>query len=152
MNKTSIAIAFSFFAIAFIVSCNKEEENETNISSYNKDDSHNMGQNCMDCHKSGGQGEGWFNAAGTVYNNTFASTLPGATVRLYTGPGGTGTLKYTIQVDKKGNFYTTEAIDFGTGLYPSVQGSTSTQFMSSAITTGQCNSCHGVSTNKIWAE
>ena len=129
----------------------EKEGNETNISATNGNKSHNMGQNCMNCHKSGGEGEGWFNAAGTVYNAAFTATKPNGTIKLYTGPDGTGTLKYTIQVDAKGNFYTTESISFGSGLYPSVTGTTGdVQYMSTAITTGACNSCHNVSTDKIW--
>lgn len=112
-----------------------------------------MGQNCMNCHRSGGQGEGWFNVAGTVYNATATQNVPNATVYLYTGPNGTGTLKYTVEVDAKGNFFTTEAIDFGTGLYPAIQGNTTTQYMSTSITTGACNSCHtGIATPRLWTE
>lgn len=148
-NRISIATFLVSMMIILTVSC-KKGENETNISSYGSSKSHNMGQNCMNCHKSGGEGEGWFNVAGTVYDSSFAHTLGGGTVKLYTGPGGTGTLKYTVQVDTKGNFYTTETIDFGSGLYPAIQGTSNTHYMSATISTGQCNSCHGVSTNKIW--
>lgn len=141
-----------FGGMVAIQGCEKEnEENETNISRYGDDDSHNMGQNCMNCHKSGGAGEGWFNAAGTVYNAAFTNVQPNGTVKLYTGPDGTGTLKYTIEVDAKGNFYTTEDIDFGSGLYPGITGTSGdVQYMSSAITNGACNSCHGVSEDKIF--
>jgi len=136
--------------LTIVVSCNKEGENSTNISSTGGNKSHNQGKNCMTCHTSGGEGEGWFNVAGTVYDSLKTSTYPNGIVQLHTGPGGTGTLKYTIYVDAKGNFYTTEAIDFGSGLYPSIQGGTSTHYMSSTIGMGQCNSCHGVSTDKLW--
>jgi len=141
-----------FGGMVAIQGCEKEnEENETNISRYGDDDSHNMGQNCMNCHKSGGAGEGWFNAAGTVYNAAFTNVQPNGTVKLYTGPDGTGTLKYTIEVDAKGNFYTTDAIDFSGGLYPSITGTSGdVQYMSTTTTIGACNSCHGVSTNKIF--
>ncbi|HEY3389006.1 MAG TPA: hypothetical protein VGK38_05505 [Prolixibacteraceae bacterium] len=149
--KTILILASSLFVIT-LQSCSKESdgENESKISSHGANDSHNMGQNCMGCHSQGGSGSGWFVVAGTVYNSAKTITYPNATVKLYTGANGTGTLKYTIQGDAKGNFYTTENIDFGSGLYPSVQGSTGTQNMSTAITMGQCNSCHGVSTDKIW--
>lgn len=149
---TMATLAMLFGAMVFTQSCEKEgEENETNISRYGDDDSHNMGQNCMNCHKSGGQGEGWFNVAGTVYNAAFTNVQPNGTVKLYTGPDGTGTLKYTIEVDGKGNFYTTENIDFGSGLYPSVTGTSGdVQYMGTSITTGACNSCHNVTTNKIF--
>jgi mono/diheme cytochrome c family protein len=137
-------------------SCEKEKEkegkNETNISSKGEFESHNMGQNCMNCHKAGGEGEGWFNAAGTVYTKDGSRTNPNGTISLYTGPNATGDLKATIEVDGLGNFYTTESIDFNGGVYPSLQGSSSTMHMSTSITSGQCNSCHGVSTDKLWTE
>ncbi len=137
----------------FIVfqSCEKEE-NETNISSYYETESHHTGENCMDCHTSGEKGEGWFSVAGTVNDNVKTSPLPNGTVRLFTGPQGTGSLELTIEVDGLGNFYTTENIDFGDGLYTSVEGNTVTKHMNSVISTGQCNSCHGVSTDVIWAK
>lgn len=146
---------FLFFAvacIAFIASCNKEG-NETNISHAGGTESHNMGQNCMNCHKSGGEGKGWFQAAGTVRTADFLSYYPDAVIRLYTGINGTGQLKATIYGDAKGNFYTTESIDFSQGLYPSVTGSSgSTQYMQETTTSGACNSCHGVSTDKLWVD
>ena len=135
-------------------SCNKDDDenegNETKISSHNDDESHNMGQNCMNCHHSGGDGEGWFILAGTAYDSLKTSTYPNVTVKLYTGPNGTGDLKHTIKGDAKGNFYTTETIDFSSGLYPAVTGANGTKFMSTPTTSGACNSCHGASTDKIW--
>lgn len=142
---TLIALAFTV-----ISSCEKENKNETKISSYNDLESHNMGQNCMSCHKQGGAGEGWFTAAGTVYDSLKLNTYPNATVKLYTEPNGNGSLKQTIQVDGKGNFYTTNNIDFGSGLFPVVEGNTTTKYMNSSISMGQCNSCHGVTREKIW--
>lgn len=142
-----------FLCVIVLVSCEKEDDkNETKISAYNATESHQMGQNCMTCHMSGGTGEGWFNIAGTVYDSLKTNAYPNATVRLYTGANGTGTLKYTLEVDANGNFFTTESIDFSSALYPSVQGSTTTQFMGSSITMGQCNSCHGQSVDKIWTK
>ena len=150
--KLSYSI-FSFIISLIIVlqACEKEGGNKTNISELNSKKSHNMGQNCMNCHKNGGEGEGWFLAAGTVYDSLKTTTYPNTTVKLFTGPNGTGTLKHTIQVDGLGNFYTTETIDFGSGLYPAVVGINSTKYMSSSTTNGQCNSCHGSSTDKIFA-
>ena len=148
------------FILAAIVSgallftaCEKEEgENETSISSYRSDDSHHTGENCMNCHRSGGPGEGWFNVAGTVYDKDLNTPYPNATIRLYEGPGGTGTLKAIVEADQKGNFYTTEQIDFGEGLYAVAEGETTTRFMGSALTSGQCNQCHGESTGRIWVK
>lgn len=158
MRRKLIVTVFSAIALFITVpSCKKESnadenKNEPKISLYNNNESHNMGQNCMNCHKQNGSGDGLFNAAGTVYDSLKTSTFPNATIKLFTGPNGTGTLKYTLQVDAKGNFYTTDIIDFGTGLYPAAQGSSTTKFMSSVILQGQCNGCHGVSTDKIWTK
>jgi hypothetical protein len=92
---------------------------EDNISSLGADDSHNKGMNCMQCHTASGEGEGCFNVAGTVYQSDLQNTVNSGKVELYTGPNGTGTLKYTIDIDSKGNFYTTANVDY-TGLYPKV--------------------------------
>lgn len=159
--KVSIFISTLFFSIVLIQSCSKEtissSENEgsgglsTGASTSGTSKSHNMGLNCMNCHKAGGPGEGIFTAAGTVYNSTATATFPNATIKFFTGPNGTGNLVYTLSGDNLGNFYTSQALNFAAGLYPAVQGTTSTRYMSSSITTGQCNSCHGVSTGKIVA-
>ncbi len=122
------------------------------VSLNNGTKSHNAGLNCMECHKTGGAGEGIFTMAGTVYNSAMTTPLPNGVVKLYSGQGGTGTLLQTVEVDGKGNFFTTKAIDFGTGIYVAVQGSTVTKYMGPAITTGQCSSCHGVSVGKVWTE
>jgi hypothetical protein len=122
-----------------------------NISASGKNDSHNNGENCMNCHKSGGEGTGCFKAAGSVYNSTYSSTMSNVIVKLYTQPNGQGTLKYTINGDAKGNFYTTEDMTID-GLYPAITGPTGTQYMGSSITSGACNACHGSSTGKLWAQ
>ena len=144
-------IAGALLAVLAIQSCEKEEnENETNISSYNSSKSHHAGENCISCHKSGGPGEGWFTIAGTIYDDTKSAVYPGATVRLYTGPDGTEDLKATVEVDQRGNFYTTATIDFGSGLYVLVEGDELTNHMNPKISTGACNSCHGASVDRIW--
>lgn len=135
----------------FLHSCEKEGR-ERKVSSHNESESHNMGENCMECHNPDGPGEGWFNVAGTVYDKAKTSPFPNGTLRLYTGPGGTGTLRLTLEVDALGNFFTTEDVDFGNGLYASVEGNSDTRYMNQAITTGSCNSCHGASTDRIWTE
>ncbi len=150
MKLTCTVFSFIIVLIVLLQACEKEGGNETNISAFSSKKSHNMGQNCMSCHKNGGEGEGWFLAAGTVYDSLKTSTYPNATVKLFTGPNGTGTLKHTLQVDGLGNFYTTESIDFGTGLYPAVEGKNYTKYMSSSTRNGQCNSCHGSSAEKIY--
>ena len=151
-NKAKPLLALTLLIMVVMLSCENENENETKISTYNSSKSHNAGQNCMNCHTKGGEGEGWFEVAGTVYDSQKANTYPNATVRLYSGPNGAGDLIVTLQVDELGNFYSTEGINFGGGLYPSVQGDVQTNYMQSSIATGQCNSCHGNTTGRIWTE
>lgn len=151
VKLVTLALISSFFTIMFIAAgCEKGEENETKISRNNETESHNNGQNCMNCHKSGGPGEGRFNVAGSVYDSLFTSPKANGYIKLYTAANGGGTLKYTIEVDAKGNFYTTESIDFGSGLWPSVEGASGNKrYMSDVVITGACNSCHNVSTDKL---
>ena len=150
MKTQTILSAIILLMIIFLVSCRKK--NEFKVSKHNSSESHNMGENCMNCHKQGGHGEGWFNIAATVYDKSLQNTYPNTTVRLYTGPNGTGTLRYTVEVDGKGNFYSTENINFDTGLYPAVQGKSITKYMSTPITIGSCASCHVSTTSRIWTE
>ncbi len=143
--KTKATFILSIIAAGLIIisSCEKEGENETKISTATSDDSHNNGQDCMSCHKQGGDGEGWFTAAGSVYNTT------GGSVYFYSGINGTGELKKEVEIDKKGNFYTTENFEVS-GLYPQVISSNGdTLYMSQSLTGGSCNSCHGSSQAKI---
>jgi hypothetical protein len=150
-QKSITLFAFTLLLIS-MQSCSTEDEyGSIENSTIGSSESHNAGQNCMNCHKPGADEAPVFKVAGTIYNEALTATNSNATVKLYTGPDGTGTLKYTLQVDAKGNFYTTENVDFTGGLYPSVTGSTSTSSMSSSITTGACNSCHdGVSRSRVW--
>lgn len=129
-------------------SCEKEE-NETKISSFNSTESHHMGENCMNCHKTGGEGEGIFTIAGTVYNAAQTSTYPNASVKIYTGSNASGSFVASIEVDKNGNFYTTKSIDFGSGLYTFVEGTGDPKYMQTVISSGACNSCHG-NGDRIW--
>ncbi len=155
MKKQNIFFAVFLGLAFFIFACNhaNEQENETKISRFGAVESHNAGQNCMNCHKKGGSGEYAFQVAGTVYDTSGTLIFPNVLVYLYTGPNGTGNLKYTIEGDAKGNFYTTENIDFGsTGLYPAIKGKNKTYYMSSPITGGACNGCHGVTTKKLYTE
>jgi hypothetical protein len=151
---------YSFLSVLFLTavlflafpSCKKNKCGESNISVSGGSKSHNFGQNCMNCHKSGGEGEGCFNAAGSVSNASTSAHLTGGTMKLYTGPNGTGTLKYTVAIDSKGNFYTTESVEYS-GLYPAITGTSgNTNYMGSTISTGACNSCHGSSTGNLYAD
>lgn len=149
MSK-NLGIALSLISgviLTMIGSC--KHGSEVNISSHGSDESHNAGENCMNCHKIGGKGEGWFETAGTVYTEDYSSTYPNATVYLYTGPDGTGERKYRIEVDANGNFYTTENIEFGSGLYPAVESANGIEYMESTTVSGACNGCHGVTEDPI---
>jgi hypothetical protein len=126
---------------------------EKKISQYNSNESHYAGQDCMQCHKSGGDGEGHFKVAGTVYDSTEINVYPNATVKLYSAPQGGGDLINTIEVDGNGNFYTTDKVKFKKDVYPSVEGTNGdVKYMSTPITKGSCNSCHGVTTSKLWGK
>lgn len=150
------AVLFAGFVAGTILfampSCEKNGKcGKKNISSAGSNESHNFGMNCMTCHTSGGEGKGCFNVAGSVSNNTLSSNLTAGTVKLYTAANGGGTLKYTIEIDAKGNFHTTESVDY-TGLYAVVTGSNGVaHYMGSSLSSGSCNSCHGNSTTKLWA-
>lgn len=152
MKNRKVIFLLSFLLFGFLISCDKEDEGENKdlSSRYSENESHNAGQNCMSCHKSGGPGERWFTVAGTVYNSSETAVYPNATVKLYTGPNGSGTLVKTIEVDGKGNFYSTADINFANGLNITVKGTTGNKNKrASLVTTGQCSSCYGSGTGKI---
>lgn len=152
MKNKNTYLLFAFITIGTLLStnsCNKDKNcHEYNVSSSTKT-SHNGGQECISCHTNSGKGEGCFNIAGTVYRENGAPVNQG-NIKLYTLPNGQGTLKAKVNIDQSGNFYTTESVDVQ-GLYPVVYGENGmVQYMSSPITNGACNSCHGVSTTKIF--
>lgn len=153
MKSACIRLSILSFIFILFISCEKEGKNETSVSSNNTSQSHHTGQNCMSCHKSGGEGEGWFIVAGSVYKSDLQSIAANGTVNLYSGPGGTGILVASIDVDNLGNFYTTQSVSFTEGVYPSVQNNAGTEyFMSEKITSGACNSCHGKTAERIYVE
>lgn len=146
------ALLFAGISIILIISqsCQKwvTPENKQATSEWGGDDSvdddhHYNGQNCMNCHYSEGRGEGWFTVAGTVFGN------PGdGVVRIYRDPNLAPVAE--IQMDAFGNFYTTNALDFSGGLYVMIEDQNGQQkFMGDKITTGQCNLCHGVTTEQL---
>jgi len=143
---------FCFFVFYSCESTNSGSGNSVVVSAFNSSKSHRVGENCMNCHVLSGSGDGVFSTAGTVYNESLSSPLPNSTVRIYSSADSDEAPLYVIEVDAKGNFYTTESINFGEGLYTSVQGSGAEIFMESAVTNGSCNSCHGVTTDRIWAD
>ena len=146
-----VLIVFSTYLI--LQSCSNQNSCGTsNISSTGSTRSHNNGRNCMNCHVDGGEGKGCFNVAGSVYDSASKSTArTNGSVKLYTGINASGTLIATLQVDGKGNFFTTDNVNFVAPLFPVVVSSAGdVHYMPQSITIGQCGSCHGVSTGKIW--
>ena len=154
--KTQKLIGLSFLLTVLSISffsCKKDAKcGATNISASGGDDSHNNGQNCMQCHTDGGEGKGCFSAAGSVYNSALSSPVNSGKVEFFTQANGAGQLMYTIQIDSYGNFYSTADMNV-VGLFPRVTGPTGTQqSMSTGLSSGKCNTCHNVSTSKIWAD
>ena len=154
--KTQKLIVISFMLTVLSISffsCEKEGGcGDTNISASGGNDSHNSGQNCMQCHTNGGKGEGCFSAAGSVYNSALISPVNSGKVEFFTQANGAGQLMYTIQLDSYGHFYSTADMTL-VGLFPRVTGPTGTQqSMSTGLSSGKCNTCHNVSTSKIWAD
>ncbi len=116
---------------------NRRPENEYTESSFNEDESHEYGKNCMDCHYSAGFGEGWFSLAGSI-----GGANSKARVELYNDT--TLNPVYKIEVDRKGNFYTTSSINYTNGIFVGVRNNNdSVRYMKSKIFFGQCNLCHG---------
>jgi hypothetical protein len=153
MRTPKILLIAATLIIA-ISGCKKEVEesdNTTLISRHNETKSHNNDKACQSCHSIGGSGEGWFGIAGSVSTQDLSSPNPNGTLYLYSGPSGTGNLLATVEVDGNGNFFTTAASIAGSGAYAQLKSASgNTKNMSLVITSGNCNSCHGVSTGKIW--
>jgi len=148
--KNLVLIFFSA-AVIFMVSCEKEGAcDEFKVSIANDDDSHNFGNNCLQCHQANGGGEGCFSVAGSVRNALLTGPQTSGKIAFYTEPNGGGTLKYMVNIDAKGNFYSSQS-ESVVGLYPAVTNGSGTLFMSSPLSTGACNSCHESSTSLITA-
>jgi hypothetical protein len=159
--KVSYPLVFTALVCALaLFSCEKEEESTDTISetptttnptsgtntlnTANLGSSHNNGKNCLGCHK--------FSVGGSVYKKDLSSAYPGSVVKLTTLPNGQGTVVATLTTDKSGNIRLSSSVSFGSGLYVSAMGNTTTKHMSSAITSGACNSCHGGATSRVWTE
>jgi hypothetical protein len=110
---------------------------------------HNVGNDCLVCHKAGGGGDGVFTAGGTVYKAGTTTGAAGATIKLYSTPEGTGTPVATMTSEVSGNFHSQSPINFGAGLYAKITSSTGSSSMMAPVTSGACNSCHGATQEKI---
>jgi Regulator of chromosome condensation (RCC1) repeat len=123
--------------------------------------SHNAGQDCMSCHKTGGTGKGVFTVAGTVYKSG-GGAQTAATVNIY--PQGSSTAQATMTVDGLGNFWTTQTVaalvpaagqTLVLGVRAVIQptGGTSVAMLG-VISNGSCNACHSPSggTGRVTAQ
>tara|TARA_B110000305_G_C19192956_1_gene517480 strand:- start:248 stop:685 length:438 start_codon:yes stop_codon:yes gene_type:complete len=131
--------------VMFIVACQKFEiqELETLISTHDEDESHHYGENCMNCHYSAGRSEGVFTVGGSVSGN-----FKNATMEFY--KDGIVKAVHKVEVDKLGNAYTTEDIDFSEGLSVGVRNRNGKiEFMDDKIFNGQCNLCHGTKIEEV---
>lgn len=112
--------------------------------------SRDMDGNCMNCHSINGGGGSNFTIGGTVYKDDLKTVYPNVTIKFFTQPNGGGELIKTLAGDALGNFYSTQSLAIGKNLYPLIDnGKGETRSMSTSISTGSCNSCHGISTDFI---
>lgn len=151
----SVSIGFLFIISSCESPTNSDNDNENDPpefmeSTYNDDDSHNAGQNCMSCHAQGGEGEGIFTVAGTVYYPDLTTPYPNCDIILYK----TNLVDkiYTLKADAYGNFYTTASLDLSDSCMPVVSKGTSISQMTSSTNSGNCNGCHEISTDRVFLE
>jgi hypothetical protein len=72
--------------------------------------------------------------------------------RRSTSASGGGSVVLSLTSDAAGNFYTSQSVGFGAGLYADVAGTSGARrSMVAAVTSGACNSCHDTS-NRIRAD
>ena len=138
MTRVKLAI---LFLIPLSMGCYKVslQPQERDFSTHGDDESHNYGDNCMNCHYNGYNAEGSYTLAGSIEGSTSVSFI-----ELYRDPSNLSTLVDRVEVDGKGNFYTTEPIDYSDGLYAAIRNNSGARnFMSTKIYNGQCNLCHG---------
>ena len=124
--------------ITSLTSCEKfiKPENRPLRSTFDLDESHYNGRNCMNCHYSEGRGEGWFTMAGSM-DRTLKWTVNLHTDTL-TPPF------YQLEMDARGNFYTTDELNFDGGVYASITNELGeTKYMEDKIYHGVCTLCHG---------
>jgi hypothetical protein len=149
-----ISILFIGIVAFAIESCEENGCGKTLLSSYDSHESEKMTGDCMNCHSPNGGAGSCFRIGGTAYDSILSdSSVQNSIVKIYSQPNGAGELITTMQVDRSGNFYTTSPVSFGSGLYPAIiSGTGHIRYMPQSTVTGACNSCHGVTYPKIWAD
>ncbi|MBC8313877.1 MAG: hypothetical protein ISR57_02200 [Bacteroidales bacterium] len=154
MKQFKHIIVALFLACLFLWACSKKELPEPPGATYSKHGdtlSHRNGQVCLTCHIPGGTATISFVVAGSVFQSDKSTPSVNGTLSFWSDQGGTGMLYATLEVDGKGNFYTTSSILPAQGVYPQILG-TSGDVKTMPIMTpnGNCNSCHGVTDPPIW--
>ena len=138
-------LIFALFSFLFI-SCERQGTGkctETNISTVNRS-SHNRGDDCTTCHKSGKEGRGCFSICGSAFKSDKITPIQNAVMVLFSKDenGNITDASKAIPIDKSGNFYTTETISFA-GKYPAIISNGDTSIMGGALTSSaSCNKCH----------
>lgn len=149
MNKFLISVLLYISVLIFFQACDddffEKNEFEEMTSEHGEDESHENGKNCMSCHYTEGDGEGWFSLAGTVYADD-KDKFNDAKIILKDQQSN---LIKVVEVDKLGNFYTTDEINFNKGLKVSIEYSGKVIPMNSSLYVGQCNLCHGDGEEKL---
>lgn len=152
-------IVFYLLAIAAVVlllwsGCSRNNPTPPSTAVYSVNGgttSHNNGQVCLTCHRTGGTGKYNFIIAGSVFKQDLSTPSPNGILYFWSGSGGTGDLIATLQVDANGNFFTTSSLLPGEGAYLQMRGiSGAVKTMPILAYTGDCNSCHGVNEDPIW--
>lgn len=113
-------------------------------SAHGEANSHNVGENCMQCHQERGPGPGRFSAAGTLHDADGAPLADGI-LELRSAPDGNGELVLRVEADGLGNFYTTDPLPLADmPLFPTVYGpdGVGKNFMPFPTLSGACNVCH----------
>jgi hypothetical protein len=99
------------------------------------------GENCLSCHRSGGQASRYvWSAAGTVYpaSNSLASAgVSGASVEIVDAAGK----RVVLTTNRAGNFYTAEALKLPTKMAVVYQGKRA-EMPGELNALGACNACH----------
>ncbi len=130
-----------------IITFNCDLNNTTSeiiVSTFGNMDSHQAGENCMECHKIGGQAGLIFSIAGTVYNSNLNIVYPNVRINIFSDIELNDIPVEIVEVDGKGNFYSNIPIDWQNGLFVSVSSSNQIKSMNGSIFDGSCNRCHGV--------
>jgi len=151
----TVKILLTLLAIGGLLwsGCSKKEiKPTTNVYSVNGGtSSHKNGTVCMDCHNSTATVTYQWVVAGSVYKADHTTAAPNGVIYFWTNANGTGDIISTLEIDANGNFFTNVSILPGLGAYPQLRGfSGDIKNMPVLATTGNCNSCHGVSDDPIW--